>query len=273
MFLPLFKNIYKTAPFILFLCLAYHLFSGTALGSAETNIPAAVQARLDALVDLSVSEIDPGERIRRISHEMLGTLYRSGTLVGGPEVPERLVVRLDAFDCLTFLETVEALRRSRQGSDFREHLRDVRYFGGVVSYPTRRHFFSDWIRPGEGRLQDVTSRIGGDRVFSVTKQLNRKSADALWLAGMPVTTRTIHYIPAGLIDAAVLAGLQDGDYVGIYTDQPGLDVSHTGLIVKTNDAIMLRHASSRRDVARVIDEDLVAYLHNKPGLIIYRAMQ
>jgi hypothetical protein len=270
---PFFKNPYKTIPFVLFLCLSCQFFSEATLGLAETNIPAAVQVRLDALVEMSASEIDPGERIRRISQGLLGRPYRADTLVGGPEVPERLVVRLDAFDCLTFLETVEALRRSRQGSDFRAQLRDVRYFGGVVSYPTRRHFFSDWIQPDAGRLQDVTSRIGGARVRSVVKQLNRKSADALWLAGLPVTTRTIHYIPAELIDAAVLAGLQDGDYVGFYTEQPGLDVSHTGLIVENDEAIMLRHASSRRDVARVVDEDLVAYLHNKPGLIIYRAMQ
>ena len=36
---------------------------------------------------------------------------------------------------------------------------------------------------------------------------------------------------------------------------------------------MLRHASSRGGVERIIDEDLVTYLRGTTGLIVYRVMQ
>lgn len=68
----------------------------------------------------------------------------------------------------------------------------------------------------------------------------------------------------------VLSALQAGDYVGFYSDHAGLDVSLAGLIVKANDIIMLRHASSRDKVRRVVDVDLVEYLQGEPGLEVYR---
>ena len=72
------------------------------------------------------------------------------------------------------------------------------------------------------------------------------------------------------IDAQMLSLLQNGDYVGVYSELAGLDVSHTGLIVKSKDQVMLRHASSRRGVERVVDEELITYLQGKPGLVVYR---
>ena len=91
------------------------------------------------------------------------------------------------------------------------------------------------------------------------------------LAEIPVTPREIIFIPSGKIDTKVLSRLQSGDYVGIFSTHAGLDVTHTGLIVKSKDNIMLRHASSRSSVKRVVDEDLLDYLQGKPGLVVYRA--
>jgi hypothetical protein len=36
---------------------------------------------------------------------------------------------------------------------------------------------------------------------------------------------------------------------------------------------MLRHASSRRGVDQVVDEELFTYLQGKPGLLVYRVKQ
>jgi hypothetical protein len=66
--------------------------------------------------------------------------------------------------------------------------------------------------------------------------------------------------------------LRSGDYVGIYSEHAGLDVSHTGLIVKKSGQVLLRHASSRSNVKRVLDEDLLDYLRDKPGLVVYRVI-
>ena len=65
--------------------------------------------------------------------------------------------------------------------------------------------------------------------------------------------RTIAYIPASELDETLLLALEPGDYVGIFSQRPGLDVSHTGLIVKAGATVKLRHASSRDGVQRVVD--------------------
>lgn len=212
----------------------------------------------------------PGARIVALSGQFLGAPYAANTLVGGPDVPERLVAGLDAFDCFTLLDTVEALRRSSSTGDFLGQLQQVRYRRGAVAYGERRHFFSDWVADQDNLLIDVTTQVGQGRATQVTKELNRKDDRALWLAGIPVTRRDISYIPAALIDRQLLTALHAGDYVGIYSELAGLDVSHTGLIVKNTDRIMLRHASSRRGVERVVDEDLFSYLLGTPGLVVYR---
>ncbi len=53
----------------------------------------------------------------------------------------------------------------------------------MVSYGTRRHFFTDWryTRSGEGR----DSEVGGEKVLSVTKTLNRKGDGSCFLPGIP----------------------------------------------------------------------------------------
>ena len=62
--------------------------------------------------------------------------------------------------------------------------------------------------------------------------------------------------------------LRTGDYIGIYSDLSGLDVSHVGIIVKDSLGIKFRHASS---VARkVVDQDFATYISGKPGIIIIR---
>jgi hypothetical protein len=65
-----------------------------------------------------------------------------------------------------------------------------------------------------------------------------------------------------------LSKLKSGDFVGIYTDEEGLDASHTGIIIKKTGKVFLRHASSKSQ--KVVDEDLSEYMKNKPGLIVYR---
>ena len=59
----------------------------------------------------------------------------------------------------------------------------------------------------------------------------------------------------------------------LYSDEEGLDVSHVGIIIRTEDMIYIRHASSRSNARKVIDEDFMGYIANKPGVIILRPNQ
>lgn len=212
----------------------------------------------------------PGERIAELSRHFLDTPYVADTLIGDPQTPEQLVVNLTCFDCFTLLDSVEALRRSASAADFPEQLRRVRYRDGRVAYENRRHFFSDWVAGADTPIVDVTAAVGRGRVQTVEKQLNGKDDGSLWLPGLPVTPREITYIPGDRIDRELLDALRTGDYVGIYTEREGLDVSHVGLIVKGPDGVKLRHASSLSSVRKVVDVDLLEYLEGKPGLVVYR---
>jgi hypothetical protein len=211
----------------------------------------------------------PGDRTVVLSEFFVDAPYVANTLIGSPMEAEQLVINPAGFDCFTFLDVVEALRRTAVPDDFPAQLQQVRYHDGVVAYEKRRHFFSDWV-VGDAVVSDVTISVGQGHAQSVLKQLNRKSDQSKWLPGIPVTSREINYIPTHWVDEKVLSALQAGDYVGIYSDQDGLDVSHTGLIAKSNDMVFLRHASSQSGEARVTDSGLLEYLQGKPGLLVYR---
>lgn len=181
-----------------------------------------------------------------------------------------MVMDLGGVDCFTLLDYVESLRRSILFSEAFAHLKQIRYKDGKVSYRTRNHFFSDWKHQGSPWIEDVTARLGKGRTLTVVKRLNQKDDGSLWLPGIPITNREIEYLPTGKIDQETIDALRTGDYVGIYSDHPGLDVSHTGIVIKTGERTFLRHASSRRDSRRVIDSDLSEYLQGTAGIIVYR---
>lgn len=74
--------------------------------------------------------------------------YVARTLEGGE--CERLVVNLRQLDCTTYVENVIALYLCIKNGkttfrDFCNYLRNIRYENGIVTYPTRLHYFSYWI--------------------------------------------------------------------------------------------------------------------------------
>ena len=211
------------------------------------------------------------EHIRYLSEQFLDTPYEANTLIGDAETPEQLTVNLAGLDCFTYIDYVEALRLSDSFPAFKETLQSVRYRDGTVRFTNRNHFFSDWTVHNGDRITDVTRQIGGDAAVSAEKTLNVKKDGTHFLPGIPAVTRTVTHIPTGALDDAVIAKLRTGDYIGVYTDIDGLDVTHTGIIIKKEGGTYLRHASSRRSVGnRVIDDELLTYLDGKPGIVVYR---
>jgi hypothetical protein len=260
---------YKTV--ISTLCL-FFLLSSLTVATERDSVDLGHWSSTELTQIIAAQQMNtPAERIVALSRHFMGTPYTADTLVGDPQTAEQLVINLSGFDCFTFLDVIEAMRRATDLDDFPEQLKQVRYRGGLVTYENRRHFFSDWVAGDSARISDVTAAVGEKGSQVVSKQLNLKSDGTAWLPGLPVTERAITYIPTSNIDRAVLSALQAGDYVGLYSELDGLDVSHTGLIVQGVDGLLLRHASSRNSVQRVVDDDLLEYLDDKPGLVIYRA--
>lgn len=211
---------------------------------------------------------DAGARIDFFSQHFLDTPYRIGTLGGGPGQTETLTVNFSGVDCFTLLDYVEALRRSTGPEMFEQRLLDVRYLNRSMAWADRKHFFSDWI--DRKWLIDVTAAIGGNGSEEARKTLNLKEDGGRLLPGVPVRKRPVAWIPAEKIDDGVLSQLRTGDYLGIYSPAPWLDVSHVGIVLQTENGLLLRHASSRPGIMRVTDCSLIDYVSEKPGIVVLR---
>ena len=236
----------------------------------QTHLGKWTIEELDLLLRNSSLIRDVGERIGFLSKQFLGVAYQESTLVGGPHTPEILVLNLAGVDCFTLIDYVEAMRLSGSFSEFIESLRRVRYRRGEVSFEMRNHFFTDWVEYNAGTIGDVTAVIGGPKAITVRKRLNLRRDGTPIVQGIPPKEREIHYIPVNALDDLTLGRLKTGDYAGIYSDDDGLDVSHVGIIIRTEDGIFLRHASSRMSHRKVIDEEFNDYIAEKQGLVVLR---
>ena len=104
------------------------------------------------------------ERVEAISHFFLGKPYLLGPLGEGfdGKYDQSPLYRTDAFDCITYVETVLAIALGRTSAEFRTCINHVRYQDGNISYTTRNHFPSlDW-NPNNQRqnyLVDITKTI------------------------------------------------------------------------------------------------------------------
>jgi len=239
-----------------------------ARGEEVVDLGGWSRGKIDRLLPDAGRIPEQGDKVAFISAAFLETPYLAGTLIGSAETAEVFVLRLDGVDCFTLLDYVEALRRASDFEGFKEALRRIRYRENRVDFLSRNHFFSEWGKAGSGRLREATALVGEEGVRRVEKQLNRKKDGTLYLPGYPVKKREVAFIPPEAVDESVLARLRSGDYVGIYSPLPGLDVSHCGIVVRREGKVFLRHASSR--LKEVTEEELIHYLGGKKGLVVYR---
>ena len=70
---------------------------------------------IDSLLQNAQSISDEGTKIDYISSHFLNTRYQPHTLIGSAVKPEQFTVRLDSVDCMTYIESVEALVRAVRG--------------------------------------------------------------------------------------------------------------------------------------------------------------
>jgi hypothetical protein len=228
------------------------------------------EEKLDRLLGEAFSISNLGARADFISKQFLKTPYKESTLIGDINTTEVFVLSLAAFDCLTFIECIEAMRRSKSYLLFKENLKMLRYRLGEIAFKSRNHFFTDWKMFNSKLVVDVTKLIGEERCKLTDKRLNVQKDGEFLLPGVAPQLREVVYIPSTCVDAKVIEELKTGDYIGIYSKTEGLDVSHVGIVIKKKDAIDLRHASSLRAKREVVDEDLKKYLESKPGIIVLR---
>jgi hypothetical protein len=234
----------------------------------DINLGKWTQEELDAILRKAMGIDTAVRRIYLFSKLLLGLDYRESTLIGDCHTPEVFVINLSGVDCFTYLDYVEAMRLSGTFSEFAANVRKVRYRDGKVSFENRNHFFTDWPEYNKDLVYDVSEEVGGPCAMKVRKKLNVREEGEPLIPGVRQIERDVHHIPAESIDESVLAGIRTGDYVGIYSDEQGLDVSHVGILVKDPSGTMLRHASLRQ--GKVIDEDFREYISDKTGIVVLR---
>ncbi|WP_455465638.1 DUF1460 domain-containing protein [Bartonella sp. B39] len=215
---------------------------------------------------------ETGKMIDFLSAAFLGTPYQANMLHGSEDVPEELIIDFRGLDCFTYLDYVEALRKSTSQTEFINNIIRTRYVDGNISFLDRKHFFTDWAYREYKLADDITAQISPNAV-SIEKYLNKKADGGNYLPGLPIVKRNITYIPSNFIDEEVLSQLQSGDFIGIYTKLAGLDVTHVGFFIITDNGPMLRNASSRKENEKVVDSPFMDYVAKTPGIIVLRALK
>jgi hypothetical protein len=220
-------------------------------------------AEVEQILKYAAGEPDLGTRIDRISALFLGRPYIEGSLGGGADLAEELRVSLNAFDCVTFMESVLALALARTADEFIETIRRIRYKDGEIDWRRRNHYMVDWASNNEGSrfIKNVT--FGPDSV--------EKTCTLSLIAGLPTKTTTFLYFPTQ--SCGKLAGLiETGDLIFFVSMKNSLDVFHTALVVEREGRWLLRHAT--RTAGAVIEQDLIEFMskNEMAGFILLRPL-
>jgi hypothetical protein len=262
-------------------------------GQGQTVCTAESRERLESILgELSIEDLSQ-KSINQLNIEIglrfLETAYVEKTL----ELPgeEKLVINLMGLDCTTFLESVVTLSRISMEnrfsfSDFEKELEFLRYRNGVNNgYPSRLHYFSEWIYENEkkGILKDITKEIGGTvyenkPTFMSSNpkfypQLsNQGFVEELKKTETVISGRSYHYIPKEEIDLHE-SKIQSGDLIAITTSMNNLDIVHVGFAIQSQGRIHLLHASSGSMKVEISEKPLSDYLKgnkSQSGIMVCR---
>ena len=176
---------------------------------------------------------------------------------------------------------LSAKKNETSFSAFCEHLRNVRYVSGEVSYVKRQHYFTIWMDANE--REGIVKNIAPNPPFSAVQTVNINwmsthvssykmlKAHPEWKSGIrkleqSVNGKRYRYVPKGKIanTAVFRNAIHDGDIIAIITNKKGLDTTHIGIASWHKDGLHLLNASSIHK--KVIDEPmtLYTYMHKHP---------
>lgn len=226
-----------------------HMIAGGALLTVAAPAVAAEEPRIGWLI-LDAQKLPAiSQRVDFIAAALKGTRYRGYTLIGSPRRAEKFVVRDDAFDCVTYCETVLAAALSRQPQEFETHLRTIRYHNGVVAWRERNHYFFEW---GQHNVENKTCRwIEMDGVVDIQKTVTAERGLGRRQFPMRVIPREALLDNKGQLVA--------GDIIGFVTQRKNLDYFHVGFVAFGDKGeLLLRHASQTS--RRVLDEPLDRFM-------------
>lgn len=207
----------------------------------------------------------------KIAHEFEGTPYKPGTLELSND-KEICSVNLTGLDCVTFFETtLDFARMLKNGgktpADLLKEVQFTRYRGGVKGdYTSRLHYTSDWFYDNQkkGTVKILGDLPGAEDYKPNVHFMSEHPQSYPQLVAHPelvakikkfeslINSRTLKYVPIDKI-SAVESSLKTGDIVGVCTSTPGLDITHTGIVVCDENSVPhFMHASSSRTNYKVM---------------------
>lgn len=232
-----------------------------------------------------------GEVIVATGQKLLNTPYVAGTLEA--HSPEILIVNLRGLDCTTFIENVLVVSSMRKDGQkewdkYLGRLERLRYRDGLLEgYPSRLHYFTDWIRNNakKGLVEDITKSLGGlplekridfmgthpDLYPALSSQAALKSIQKV---ERELSEQVTYVLPREEV-SKVENQIENGDIIALATSIDGLDVTHTGFAYrKENGRLHLLHASTRGSV-EISEAPLAEYLQGvkgNTGIIVVRPL-
>jgi len=231
-----------------------------------------------------------GDTIITVGQSFMGTPYVEKTLEIGKT--ETLVVNFGGLDCTTFVENVLAFslmlqNQQKDFENFTDNLESVRYRNGnLEGYPSRLHYFTEWIRNNEkkGLVKDITRELGG---VELEKPINfmgthrnlypflasDENFEAMLKVEKELAKENLCYLPQDHIESKEHL-IKSGDILALATSIKGLDVTHTGIAIHQPDGrLHLLHASSKNGEVEISELPLADYLKNiksNIGIIVAR---
>jgi len=252
------------------------------------------KSKFNLAVDKSLSEKPINEVIVEIGKSFIKTEYVAHTLE--KEGDEQLVINLTGLDCTTFLETSLTFARcikkvKTSFEDYQNELTFIRYRDGKIDkYPSRLHYFSDWIYNNQQKsiVRDITEDIGGKEImFNVNfmsenpkyyKQLqeNPEFIPVISKQEKEINSRKYYYIPEDDIEK-LEPKIQSGDLIALTTSDKGLDIGHVGLAIKMdNGRIHFLHAPLAGSKVQITETPLSDYakkIKKHTGIIVLRVLE
>jgi len=250
-------------PLLLALLAAPPASAGARQASAGASVAAAVVAALAAPPG--------GPRAAAATRPLHGLPYRLDPLgeESGPDADPRF--RLDAFDCMTLVETAAALGSSASLEEARRALDDLRY-DGPPALATRNHeVLSQWIPANlrKGWIAPLALDPGGPPAAIAAVEYDAARWARLARLGQRLHGVPPERLPVGRFEVAVVSpeafaalgrGLPEGTIAFVVREEAPdrlTRVSHAGLVVAgPRGERLVRHASSTAGVLRVIEEPL-----------------
>ncbi len=247
--------------------ISLHL-AGLALLAASPGPEAALDAGLAA------HPAGP-ERAVWASERLLGARYLLSPLGEGegPDPDPRF--RLDAFDCVTFVETAIALGNAASAAEAARLLDDVRY-DGPPDFAHRDHYVeAQWLPANlrKGWLAEATRAVAGPLAERAEKRLTPAGWKAAEKAGRvlpdlpperrPVGTYAFDLVPLARVPEIATRIPPGTVLLVVREDRPWRPyrVTHMGVVVAgPKGKRFLRHASDAPGSLRVRDERLDRFL-------------